>query len=145
MRLTKSTDYALRVLLYAAAHPERRVSTEEISSAFGISLHNLGKVVNQLGRGGWLDLKRGRGGGLTLGRPPEQIGIGAVVRDIEPDLFIVECFDRARNTCPIVPACGLIRPLAEARSAFLATLDRYTLADALPAADRPALIQLLGD
>lgn len=132
MRLTKSTDYALRVLLYAAAHRERRVSTEEISTAYGISQHNLGKVVNQLGHGGWLDLKRGRGGGLTLARPPEEIVIGEVVRSVEPDFFVVECFDRQRNSCPIVSACGLIAPLAEARRAFMATLDRYTLADALP-------------
>lgn len=143
MRLTKSTDYALRVLLYAAAHPDRRISTEEISRAYGISLHHLGKVVNLLGRSGWLDLKRGRGGGLTLARAPDAISIGAVVRSVEPDLFIVECFDRARNTCPIVPACGLVAPLAAARDAFLAVLDRHTLADALPAADRPALIRLL--
>lgn len=144
MRLTKSTDYALRVLLYAAAHPDRRVSTEEISTAFGISLHNLGKVVNLLGRAGWLDLKRGRGGGATLARPPAEIGVGAVVRSVEPDFFVVECFDRDRNTCPIAPACGLVAPLAEARGAFLTTLDRYSLADVMPERSRPQLVALLG-
>ncbi len=144
MRLTKSTDYALRVLLYAASWPDRRVSTEEISTAFGISLHNLGKVVHQLGRGGWLDLKRGRGGGLTLARDPTDIRLGAVVRSVEPDLHLVECFDSARNTCPIVPACGLVAPLTEARRAFFAVLDRYTLADALPAEGRSPLVELLG-
>lgn len=143
MRLTRSTDYGLRVLLYAAAFPDRRVSTEEISTAFGISLHNLGKIVNQLGQAGWLDLKRGRGGGLRLAQPPEAIGVGAVVRRLEPDLHLVECFDRARNTCPIVPVCGLIGPFGEARRAFLAALDRYTLADVVPLHDPSGVEQLV--
>lgn len=147
MRLTKSTDYALRVLLYLAAFPDKRSSTEAISTAFGISLHNLGKVVHQLGQAGWLDLKRGRGGGLSLARPPAEIVIGQVVRSVEPDLHLVECFDAERNTCPIVPACGLIAPFAEARRAFLAALDRYTLADVLARGGPERvdkLIQLLG-
>lgn len=147
MRLTKSTDYALRVLLYLAAFPDKRISTEAISTTFGISTHNLGKVVHQLGQAGFVDLKRGRGGGLKLAQPPADITLGAVVRRIEPDLHVVECFDTARNTCPIVPACGLIAPIAEARRAFLAALDRHTLADAINhgGPERTAqLIQLLG-
>lgn len=146
MRLTRHTDYALRVLLYAATYPDRRVSTEEISTAFGISTHHLVKVVNNLGRAGFLDLKRGRNGGIRLGRAPEEIVVGAVVRVTEPDLHLVECFDAKRNTCPIVPACRLIQPLADARKAFLRVLDGYTLADVVPA-DAPhvraELIQLL--
>lgn len=144
MRLTKSTDYALRVLLYLASHPDRRVSTEEIATAYGISLNQLGKVVRPLGLAGWVDLKRGRGGGLSLAAAPDAIGLGDVVRAIEPDLHLVECFDRARNTCPIVPACGLIGPLADARRAFFEALDRYTLADALgDPARRERLVALL--
>jgi len=147
MRLTKATDYAFRVLLYAGAMPERRVSTVEIARAFGTSKDHLGKVVHQLVRGGWIDARRGRGGGLKLARAPEIIGLGEVARAIEPDLDLVECFDRRRNTCPIAPVCGLIKPLAEAQRAFLAVLDGYTLADVLPGADSPnrdQLITLLG-
>ena len=121
MRLTRHTDYALRVLLYAATYPDRRVSTEEISKAYGISTHHLVKVVNNLGRAGFLDLKRGRNGGIRLGRAPEEIVVGAVVRVTEPDLHLVECFDAKRNTCPIVPACRLIQPLADARKALNGT------------------------
>lgn len=147
MRLTKATDFAYRVLLYVGTHPGRRVSTDEIATAFAISKDHLGKVVNQLAQQGWIDAKRGRGGGLILARAPEVIGLGEVVRVMEPDLDLVECFNRKYNTCPIVPACGLIGPLAEARRAFLAVLDGYTLADVLPGADSPKreqLITLLG-
>lgn len=147
MRLTKATDYALRVLLYAATHPERRVSTEEIARAFDVSKDHLGKVVNQLAHLGWIDARRGRGGGLMLARDPELIGLGEITRAIEPDFDLFECFDRRRNTCPIAPACGLIKPFAEARRAFMAVLDGYTLADIMPAADSPKreqLVSLLG-
>lgn len=143
MRLTKATDYAFRVLLYAATHPERRVSTEEIARAFDISKDHLGKVVNQLAHLGWIDARRGRGGGLQLARAPEVIGLGEVTRAFEPDLDLVECFDRRRNTCPIVSACALIKPFAEARRAFLAVLDGCTLADVIPAAGSPKREQLV--
>ncbi|MEZ4380809.1 MAG: Rrf2 family transcriptional regulator [Nannocystaceae bacterium] len=147
MRLTKHTDYALRVLLYAATHSERMVSTEEISNAYGISANHLVKIINSLGKAGLLEVKRGRAGGLRLARTPEEISVGAVVRLTEPDFHMVECFDREANTCPIVGACGLIPPLDEALAAFLEVLDRYTLADVTGPRQRAKyrrLLKLLG-
>ena len=129
MRLTKYTDYALRALIYAAVHEDRLVSTEEIAAAYGISLHHLVKIVNQLGKEGLLEVRRGRTGGLRLARPAAEIGIGAVVRACEPDFALVECLEGEGGGCPITPGCALIRPLLEAKDAFLAVLDRYTLAD----------------
>ena len=129
MRLTKHTDYALRALIFAASHDDRLVSTEEISDAYGISVNHLVKIVNNLGKEGFLEVRRGRSGGLRLGRPASEIGIGAVVRACEPDFALVECLEGGGDACPITPACALIRPLIEAKEAFLAVLDRYTLAD----------------
>ncbi|MCB9568191.1 MAG: Rrf2 family transcriptional regulator [Myxococcales bacterium] len=143
MRLTKHTDYALRVLLYAAAHDDRLVSTEEIASAYGISASHLVKIINNLGKVGFLEVRRGRSGGLRLARPPVEIRVGDVVRSTEPDFHMVECFDRETNTCPIVGACGLIAPLAEAKRAFLAVLDKYTLADAVGPGHREKTRRLL--
>jgi Rrf2 family nitric oxide-sensitive transcriptional repressor len=131
VRLTKHTDYALRVLIYVGTWPDRLISTEEISQTYGISNHHLVKVVHKLGKLGVLEVKRGRQGGVRLARPPEQINVGALVRATEPDFHLVECFDGEANTCPITKACTLIRPLREAQDAFLATLDGYTLADML--------------
>lgn len=137
MRLTKHTDYALRVLLYLASFPERLVSTEEISRTYGISSHHLVKIVNNLGKHELIEVKRGRQGGIRLARPPEDIVVGHVVRLTESDFHLVECFDKAANTCPIARICTLIRPLREAAEAFLAVLDRYTLADLVPARNLP--------
>lgn len=129
MQLTYFTDYALRTLMYLAAHPERLVPIAEISASYGISNHHLTKVANLLARGGFVQAVRGRGGGLQLARAPKEIVVGEVVRACEPNLHLVECFDRANNTCPIVPACGLARVLVEAQQQFLATLDGHTLGD----------------
>ena len=129
MQLTYFTDYALRTLMYLAAHPERLVPIAEISASYGISNHHLTKVANLLARDGFVEAVRGRGGGLQLARAPKEIVVGEVVRACEPNLHLVECFDRASNTCPIVPACGLARVLVQAQQQFLAALDGHTLAD----------------
>jgi len=131
VHLTLHADYALRVLLYLAANPDRVVSTAEVSDAYGISKHHLVRVVQGLGRHGFVEVRPGRSGGVVLARSPAEISVGQVVRHMEPDFNVVECFDPKTNTCPIAPACGLIGVLNEAMRAFLATLDKYTLEDLL--------------
>jgi Rrf2 family nitric oxide-sensitive transcriptional repressor len=131
MRLTLHADYALRVLLYLSAHTDRQVSTAEISEAYGVSKNHLVRVVQELGKHGYVDVRPGRSGGLALARPPSQIRLGEVIRRMEPDMNLLECFDPAENTCPIMPACALKHILVEARDAFLAVLDRLTLEDVI--------------
>ncbi|PRP95511.1 HTH-type transcriptional repressor NsrR [Enhygromyxa salina] len=133
MRLTKHSDYALRVLIYVAAvrDRERLISTEEISESYAISSHHLVKVVGKLGKAGYLEIKRGRGGGVRLARDPEAIRIGEVIAATEPDFAFVECMQDGNQACPLTGACALVPPLQEAQEAFLAVLDRYTLADVI--------------
>ncbi len=128
MRLTNFSDYALRVLLYAAARRNALITIEETAQVYGISRAHLMKVVNQLTRAGFLKAVRGRSGGLELARRPEKISLGDVVRTTEPDFALVECFS-PENKCLITPRCRLRGVLNEALAAFIATLDRYTLAD----------------
>nr|WP_217911038.1 Rrf2 family transcriptional regulator [Myxococcus sp. AM011] len=129
VHLTLHADYSLRVLLYLAARPGRLASTQELADAYGISKHHLVRVVQTLSGEGFVEVKAGRSGGVTLARPTKDISVGKVLRAAEPDFELVECFNRETNTCPIAPACGLKGVLSEAREAFLAVLDRYTLAD----------------
>ena len=129
MQLTSFTDYALRVLIYAAARPESRCLTADVATAFGISRHHVVKVVNELQHLGYLDTVRGREGGFALAMPPQRIGVGEVVRCTEGTMNLVECFDGGTNTCPLTRACGLKGVLGEGFNAFLAVLDRYSLAD----------------
>jgi len=124
MHLTLFTDYSMRVLLYLAARPDRLCSIAEVARSYGISQNHLMKVVNELGRSGYVTSVRGRSGGIRLGKEPEDINIGALVRQTEDGFDLADC-----GSCIIAPACGLTDVLKEALGAFLTVLDRYTLED----------------
>ncbi|HEY6923517.1 MAG TPA: Rrf2 family transcriptional regulator, partial [Steroidobacteraceae bacterium] len=133
-------DYSLRVLIRLALRPGQLVTISEIARAYGISEHHLMKVVHQLGVAGYIETVRGHGGGMRLAREPTEIVVGDIVRHTETDMGLVECF-RPPHSCVIGPACALGGILGEALEAFLAVLDRYTLADLL--AKRAPLANLL--
>lgn len=137
MRLTQWTDYSLRMLMFCAIHQQRpRAPTVgEIAEAHGISRSHLTKIAMTLAAAGLLETTRGRGGGLRLLKPADQIIVGDVVRMTETDFDQVECFDADSNTCRIVASCRLQHVLADAVSAYLGVLDRCTLADLI----RPGL------
>lgn len=142
MRLTHHADLALRLLMYLALSSERRATIREISGAFGISHNHLMKVAHKLAVGGYLESTRGSGGGISLAQPSSTVVIGRVVRDMEPDFGLVECF-RPENQCIITPACALPRMLDEALNAFLDVLDGYTLADLVTPEIAPEMARLL--
>ena len=129
MKLTSFTDYSLRVLIYLAADPGRKATIAEITRVFDVSENHLVKVVHFLGKNGWITTLRGKGGGITLTRPPQEIGIGRVVRDTEGPLSPAECFQSGGGHCLIGDCCSLKGVLGEASRAFYDVLDRYTLAD----------------
>lgn len=129
MRLTDYTDYTLRVLIYCASNPDRRVTISEIAAAYRISHSHLTKIVHELGRQGVLETVRGRGGGLRLLRTPSAISVGEIVRRSEPDFTMAECFDRSTNDCRLTPHCALRIALTRALEAYFAVLDGVTLHD----------------
>ena len=141
MRLTVYSDYSLRLLMYAAATRDGLVTIQEVADAYGISKNHLMKVAFELGREGYLETVRGRGGGLRLARAPDKIRLGDVVRTMEQDFSIVECFDAETNKCAITGPCRLRGALSRALKAFFSVLDEYTLADL--AAPNPLLERLL--
>jgi Rrf2 family nitric oxide-sensitive transcriptional repressor len=128
MRLTNFSDYALRLLMYAAAHEDRLITIEETSQVYNISRAHLMKITNSLTRAGYLKAVRGRSGGLTLAKPPRKIRLGEVIRATEPDFALVECFATG-SQCTIRRCCRLSGILHEGLDAFNAVLDKYTLAD----------------
>ncbi len=139
MRLTAFTDFGLRALMRLAAEPERSFTTDEIASEFEISRHHLIKVVRKLAETGYVRTQRGAAGGFRLARPARSITLGAVVRDLESDQPLVECFRADGGDCVLTPRCRLKRRLAAANEAFLKELDATTLAEcAYPAPPRGA-------
>ncbi|MDQ2891992.1 MAG: Rrf2 family transcriptional regulator [Pseudomonadota bacterium] len=137
MRLTRYSDYAMRVLMHLGAEPDRKASIAEIAAAYAISRNHLMKVVHDLGKAGYVASVRGRSGGIRLARAPADISLGAVLRHTEEGFDLVDCAH-----CLIAPACGLTAVVAEALAAFLAVFDRYSLEDIL--GRKPELRVLLG-
>lgn len=144
MRLTDYTDYALRVMLFLAVRREGLATIQDISEAYGISKNHLMKVVQQLGELGWIDTIRGRHGGLRLNDKSLRLTIGEVVRATETDFALVGCLEREgshERKCVIEPQCQLRHVFEAARGAFLAELDRHTLAELVePAAQLATLL-----
>jgi Rrf2 family nitric oxide-sensitive transcriptional repressor len=144
--MTQFSNFAIRVLMYAALHDEAPSSVPDIARAYGASYDHMKKAAAELCRLGYLNSVRGRIGGVTLARRPEDIRIGEVIRATEGYVTLVECFDPATNTCPLEPVCVFSRALHEAVDAFFAALDRYTLADLLePAPQLASLLALRED
>ncbi|MDX1456679.1 MAG: Rrf2 family transcriptional regulator [Marinobacter sp.] len=142
MHITRYTDYSLRVLIYLSLQKDQLVTIQEISDSYQISKNHLMKVVHQLNKKGYIETIRGKNGGMRLLMAPEDINIGVFVRETEQDLELVECFSPG-SQCAITPVCGLKGIFSEALQAFLATLDKYTLADILPDKQKPQLVRLL--
>lgn len=138
MRLTTMTDYAMRILMYLAENPDRLCTIGEVAQAHGISQPHLMKVTHRLARTGWVETIRGKNGGMRLAHAPRDIPLGAIVRDIENDMALVECMGRKGSSCILIGSCSLPRILGEALALFMAHLDSHTLADLLPAPEGSA-------
>lgn len=138
MRLSRFSDYAVRVLIYSAMQPERLVTLQEMSDFYGISLAHLRKVVHKLGKLGYLKTARGKGGGLRLQRDASEINIGEVVAAFEGKESLIDC---AGLDCVVLPACGLPRVLRRAQAAFYSELDRHTLQDVIKQDKFPRVLE----
>lgn len=127
MQLTQFTDYSLRTLMYLAEHPDKLCTIGEIAQWYGVSKPHLVKVVHNLVKLGYIKSVQGKGGGISLNKPLSNINIGCIVRDTEPNFYMVECFNAQNNTCKITNHCQLKHVLHEATQSFLKILDQHTL------------------
>ena len=126
MRLNQASDFALRVVMLLA-NEKQPITVEEIAGRLRLVKSHVMKIVAKLVKAGILVAHRGRTGGVGLGKPPEQIMVGDVVRQIEADLAIVECMLDRECGCVFSPGCKLKGVMADARSAFLHVLDTRSL------------------
>lgn len=129
MQITRFTDYALRTLMYVAARSENVASVKEIAEHYGISRNHLVKVVHKLSQLGYIETTKGKGGGIKIAKGTEKLRLGDLIKQLEPHMNIVECFDAKTNTCRITGSCQLKHYLFEATQNFISTMNKYTLAD----------------
>ena len=128
MKLTSYTNYALRSLQLAALKSPELVRVDDVAKIHGLSRPHIMKIVHELGKAGYLETVRGRGGGFRLARPSDEIIVGDIVRITEGSLDVVECFNPEKNTCPLMGICILSKKVQEATAAFMAVLDDLTIA-----------------
>lgn len=138
MQLTRHTDYAFRVLIYLCSVDKEELSTVgEIAEVFQVPLNHLTKVVQQLGKAGFITTVRGKYGGIRLARNEEEISLGTVVRAMEATLDPVNC---NQPLCRLKVNCRLKPILNRAMECFINTMDEYTLADISQNKDVQALL-----
>lgn len=132
MQLTRFTDYGLRTLMYVAARAENSASVKEVAEHYGISRNHLVKVVHRLSQLGYIETTKGKGGGIKIAKDAEKLRLGDLIKQLEPNMNMVECFDAKTNTCRITGSCQLKHYLFEATQNFIDTMNRYTLANTMP-------------
>ncbi len=142
MRLTKQTNYAVRILMYCAANGSNLSRIPEIARAYGVSELFLFKILQPLHKAGLVETVRGRNGGVRLNRPAEDISLFDVVKVTEDSFAMAECFDTGIADCPLVDSCGLNSALRKALNAFFDVLAEYSIDDLVKA--RPQIGALLG-
>jgi Rrf2 family nitric oxide-sensitive transcriptional repressor len=127
MQLTRFADLGLRVLMYLTQErPDPPVTNAEIASQFQVPHNHVIKVVNKLGKLGWVETQRGRGGGLRLAVPAASLRLGDVLLGLEPTRSLVDCDD---PPCVLRQRCSVKGALDQALASFYATLNEYTLAE----------------
>jgi Rrf2 family nitric oxide-sensitive transcriptional repressor len=131
MKLTQFTDFGLRALILLASRKDEVLSATVIADHFKVSRHHMAKVLQELAAAGYLEGIRGAQGGVRLARDPREIRVGDVVRTLDRDQALVECFREGWNDCVLLPRCQLKGMLARAKQGFLRELDRYTISDCL--------------
>ena len=142
MRLTRFTDYSLRVLIYLGQNSDSRVTIHQISEAYDISKNHLMKVVSNLTRLKIVAAQRGPGGGIQLNRSPAEISLNEVVSNTEKHLQDIDL----EQGSMIASECADTRLgsfLSRALVAYLDELGKFTLADVLePGTDLGQLLEI---
>lgn len=128
MKFNLFTDYALRSLMYLCWNRGRTVTAEEISGYYGISRDHVVKVIQELSRQGYVQARRGRGGGSVLARDPRSISVGEVISTFEGPPALLECL-RSQNVCVIEQGCRLKGVLAEAQQRMMNYLEGISVDD----------------
>ncbi|WP_394690885.1 Rrf2 family transcriptional regulator [Hoeflea sp.] len=128
MKLTSQTNYAVRMLMFCHSKGDR-AKVKEIAAFYGLPERFLFNILQRLTAVGLMETTRGRGGGIRLARPAEQIMLGDVVRLVEENFEMAECFEAGGTDCPLINTCGLNKALSEALRSFFDSLNRYSIAD----------------
>ena len=127
--LSKRAEYGLMALLHlagAAAHG-RPVSSATIAARHRIPAALLGKVMQELTRGGLVESTAGAAGGYRLRQAPARVTLGAVIAAVDGPIRLAGCASGC--ACELRKTCNVRTPLARVSGAVVAPFEQITLAD----------------
>ena len=132
--LTKKGKYGLKAMIHLAGlEPDGLAQVAEIAKANSMSKGFLDQILTELRRAGLVYSKHGKHGGYALGRPPEDIHVGSIVRVLDGPLAPIRCASvtayRACDDCADLKHCPVRLVMVDARNAIARLLDNYTLAE----------------
>ncbi|ATQ69031.1 MULTISPECIES: Rrf2 family transcriptional regulator [Methylosinus] len=142
MKLTTFTDFGLRALILLASRKDEVLSAAAIADYFSVSRHHMAKVLQELAASGYVEGIRGAQGGVRLAKDPRDIRVGDVVRSLDKEQALVDCFRDGWNDCALLPRCRLKGMLANAQQGFLRELDRFTISDCLEKTEAASIPKL---
>jgi Rrf2 family protein len=143
--LTNKGKYGLKAMSHLAGMPPGKPAlVADIAAANSIPKKFLDAILGELRTAGFVYSKKGRGGGYTLARPPDEIRIGDIVRALDGMLAPIGCasrnFYRRCDDCDHTKACGVRIVMAQARDAISSVLDARTLSEMRELAQEPAAV-----
>ncbi len=142
MRLTRQTNYAVRMLMYCAVRKGELSRVPDIARAYGVSELFLFKILQPLVSAKIVETVRGRHGGIRLARPASDVSLLEIVKTTEDNFAMAECFENDLADCPLVNNCALNSALREALNAFFAVLAKYSIEELSDT--KTGLVELLG-
>ena len=130
--LTKRSKYGLKAVLYLAGQVSRGpIAVSEVAEQEHIPRKFLEAILLDLKRSGVLQSKKGQGGGYCLGRRPDEITVGQVIRTLDGPLALVSCVSQTAYArcaeCVDEAACGVRLAMKQVRDATAEILDHTTL------------------
>ena len=146
IRMSKLTDYAI-VILAHLARGEQTLTAQSLATRSRVPLPTVSKLCKELSRAGLLQSHRGRHGGYSLTRPPQQISVAEVVEALEGPISLTDCGSPGAEPCGIEPYCvakGTWDPVSRAvqaalRALPLSEIGPFRLDHGAPAAVVPAI------
>jgi len=127
MRLTRSTDAAIRILVLLS-RGEKRLSARDISQNLDVPFNHTAKILQNLAKTGFIRTVKGRGGGVELARSPESITLDQVITSNEGPIHLMECTIN-RNACSLAKDCRLSRTFKEAQDSMIRIFRNTSIAD----------------
>jgi FeS assembly SUF system regulator len=152
LKLTKKADYSLIALKHFALRQRETgeaVSAKEVAETCGIPLPMVSKLLQKLGKSGFLESEYGTNGGYRLARDPERISALEVIRAIDGPIVLADCFTE-HTACGHLGRCTVRKPLKRIHDGILRLLNSVTIQDMLQDSDDtqaippPSLVALQG-